>query len=92
MDRSLNEAVTDKIRKYPTDYNNNTRRLSPLYLMYLVRLGGYIVNLFAFYFYRIIGKLTAFLQFQEFSFRKQIVKCSTTTARLSLHSSKAKLT
>ena len=23
MDRSLNEAVTDKIRKYHTDYNNN---------------------------------------------------------------------
>ena len=71
MDRSLNEAVTDKIRKYPTDYNNNTRRLSPLYLMYLVRLGGYIVNLFAFYFYRLIGKLTAFLQLQEFSPRNQ---------------------
>ena len=24
MDRSLNESVTDKIRKYRTDYNNNT--------------------------------------------------------------------
>jgi hypothetical protein len=82
MDRSLNEDVTNKIRKYPTDYNNNTRRLSPLYLMYLVRLGGYIVNLFAFYFYRIIGKLTDFLQFQEFSFQNRTVTLS------SIHKSK----
>jgi hypothetical protein len=31
-----------------------------LYLLQLVRLGGYIVNLSDFYSYRIIGKLTAF--------------------------------
>jgi hypothetical protein len=35
------------------------------YLLLLVRLGGYIANLYAFYSYRIIGKLTAFLQLQE---------------------------
>ncbi len=33
-----------------------------------VRVGGYIVNLSDFYSYRLIGKLTAFLQLQEFSF------------------------
>ncbi len=32
----------------------------PLGLILLVRVGGYIVNLFDFYSYRIIGKLTAF--------------------------------
>jgi hypothetical protein len=55
-----------------------------LCLLFLVRLGGYIVNLSDFYFYRLIGKLTAFLQVQEFSLRKQIVESSTTSARLFL--------
>jgi len=34
--------------------------LSPYYLLVLVRLGGYIVNLYVFYSYRLIGKLTVF--------------------------------
>ncbi len=42
-----------------------------LCLLLLVRVGGYIVNLLDFYSYRLIGKLTAFFQLQEFSFRKQ---------------------
>ena len=33
---------------------------SPLCLLYLVRLGGYTVNLCDFYFYKLIGKLTDF--------------------------------
>ncbi len=41
--------------------------LFPLCLLLLVRLGVYTVNLCSFYFYRLIGKLTAFLQLQEFS-------------------------
>jgi hypothetical protein len=45
--------------------------LSPLCLLLLVRLGGCIVNLFAFYFYKLIGKLNAFLQLQEVSLRNQ---------------------
>jgi hypothetical protein len=44
-----------------------------LCLLLLVRLGGYIVNLSDFYSYRIIGKLTVFLQVQEVIFRKQTV-------------------
>jgi hypothetical protein len=59
--------------------------------VFLVRLGVYIANLSDFYSYRLIGKLTAFLQLQEFSLRKHNVSCSTTAARLSLSSSKAKL-
>jgi hypothetical protein len=51
-----------------------------------------MVNLSDFYSYRLIGKLTAFLQLQEFSLRKQTpVATSTSVARLSLPSSKAKL-
>jgi hypothetical protein len=34
--------------------------LSPLCLLLLLRLGGYIGNLFSFYSYSLIGKLTAF--------------------------------
>jgi hypothetical protein len=41
--------------------------LSPLCLVLLVRLVVYIVNLYSFYFYRLIGKLTFFLQLQVFS-------------------------
>ena len=41
--------------------------LSPLCQLSLVRLGVSTVNLCDFYFYRIIGKLTAFLELLEFS-------------------------
>ncbi len=58
--------------------------ISPWILILLVRLGGYIVNLCDFYFYKIIGKLTGFLQIQEFSLRNQTVDSSTTVARCSL--------
>ena len=43
----------------------------------LLRLGGYTVNLSDLYSYRLIGKLTAFFQIQEFSFRNLIVDSST---------------
>jgi hypothetical protein len=41
----------------------------------LVRLGGYIVNLWDFYSYRLIGKLTAFWQFQEFNLPFPLTLC-----------------
>ena len=44
-----------------------------------------------FYSYRLVGKLTAFLQLEEFSLRNVTVDSSTSAARLSLHSSKAGL-
>jgi hypothetical protein len=45
IDRSLNEAAADKIGKYRADYDNNPRALmiSPLFLLLLVRLGGYMM-------------------------------------------------
>ena len=58
-----------------------TLLLSPLWLLLLVRLGDYIVNLCSFYFYNLIGKLTTFFQLQEFSLRNTTVASSTTTAR-----------
>jgi hypothetical protein len=62
-----------------------------LCLLLLVRQTGYIVNLSDFYSYRFIGKLTAFLQPQEFSQRNLKVASSTSAARLSLNSSREKL-
>jgi hypothetical protein len=77
LDQSLNDAAADKIPKYRADYNN--RRPSAVSFMPAIARtsgsGGYIVNLSDFYSYRIIGKLTAFLQLQEFSFRKHNVVC-----------------
>jgi hypothetical protein len=64
--------------------------LSPLCLPLLVRLGVYIVNLCAFYSYRLVGKLTAFLQLQEFSLRNQTVVSSSTAVRRSPHPSNQK--
>jgi hypothetical protein len=62
-----------------------------LCLLLLVRLGGYIANLSDLISYSLIGKLTAFFHFQEFSLRNIIVASSTSAARLSLNSSKAGL-
>jgi hypothetical protein len=57
----------------------------------LVRVGGYIVNLLDFYSERLIGKLTAFLQLQEFSLRRHTqVASSPPAARLSSRSFRAK--
>jgi hypothetical protein len=66
-------------------------RLSHLCLLLQVRLGGYIVNSCDFYSYTFIGKLTVFLQVQEFRLFKPTVTSSTYDTRLSLHSSKTGL-
>jgi hypothetical protein len=49
-------------------------------LLFLVRQAGYIVNLSDFYSYRLIGKLTSFLQFQEFSLRRHAQVASSPSA------------
>jgi hypothetical protein len=59
--------------------------LSPLWLLLLVRQGVYIVNLCAFCFYKLIRKLTAFWQLQEFSLRNLPVDSSTSAVRRSPH-------
>ena len=61
-----------------------------LYLLLIVRQDGYIVTLSDFYSYRLIEKLTAFFQVQEFSQRKPTVTSSTSTVRRSHISSKGK--
>jgi hypothetical protein len=66
--------------------------LSPLYLILLVRLGGYTVNLCTFYFYKLIGKLTSSLQLQEFSLWNPTVTSSTTNSWCSPHSLNRKST
>ena len=60
----------------------NPLTISPVCLLFLVRLGGYIVNLCAIYSYRLIRKLTSFLQFQEFSLHNQTVDRVTFSSHL----------
>jgi hypothetical protein len=55
--------------------------LYPSFLLLLVRLGDYIVNLFDLYSYKLIGKLTGFLQLQEFTLRNLPVVSSTSSAQ-----------
>ncbi len=85
--RSLNEAATDKISKYSTDYNNNPPNATsfmPDIASTSGRLHSEFVRLL---FYKLIGKLTAFLQLQEFSLRNMTVVGSTTAVRRSPHTS-----
>jgi hypothetical protein len=61
MDRSLNEAVTDKIRKYHTDYNNNPPNATSFMSVVGSTSGRLHSEFVILLFYRIIGKLTVFL-------------------------------
>ena len=65
--------ITDSLHQYPS------------YRQLLLPLGGYIVNSSDYYSYRIIGKLTDFLQLQEFIFRNLTVECFTIGVWCSLH-------
>ena len=90
IDRSLNEAAADKIRKYRADYNNNPPNaisFMPAIASTSGRLHSEFVRLL---FYKLIGKLTAFLQPQEFSLRNITVASSTIAAQPSHHSSNRK--
>jgi hypothetical protein len=80
IDESLNQSANDKIRKYRADCNNNPPNVVAFMLVLLVRMVDCTVNLSGFYSYRLIGKLTAFLQFQEFSQRNQTWEDSSTFA------------
>ncbi len=82
IDRSLNETDDDNIRKYRTIITTH-RPLSLSCHLFLGRLGDYIVNLYSFYFDKLIGKLTTFLERQEFSLRKETVDYSTSATRCS---------
>jgi hypothetical protein len=95
IDRSLNETDTvTTLENIVLTIITIPLTLSPLCLLLLVRLRGCIVNLCTFYFYKLIGKLTAFLQLQEFSLRNPTVSSnssSTTAARRSPHNSNLRL-
>ena len=79
MEKSLNEPVPDKIRKYRADYNNNPPNAVSFIPAIVGTMDEYIVNLSDFYSYRLIGKLTVFLQLQEFSQRNQTWELRTST-------------
>jgi hypothetical protein len=93
LDQSLNDAAADKIRKYRADYNNrppSAVSFMPATAITSGRLHSEFVRLL-FLQARIIGKLTAFLQLQEFSQRNLPVTSSTSAARRSHSTSKGKL-
>ena len=72
IDRTLNEDTTDKTYNTVLITIIFPLTLFPLCLLLQVRLGVYTENLFAFYFYRLIGKLTAYFQIQKFSSANQL--------------------
>jgi hypothetical protein len=78
IDESLIETTDDKIRV----------SFMPVIASSSGRLHSEFVRIYS---YRIIGKLTAFLQLQEFSLRKPTVDYSTSVSWLSINSSKAGL-
>jgi hypothetical protein len=83
IDRSLNEAAADKIRKYRAEYNNNPPN-SIFFIPAIPSTSGRIHSDFV----RLLcssgfGRLTAFLQLQEFSLRNPPVVSSNTAARRS---------
>jgi hypothetical protein len=81
IDRSLNET-TDKIRKYRSDYNNNPPNVTS-FMSVIVSTSGRLHSEFVrLLFLRPIGKLTTFLQLQEFILRILPVDSSTSTVRL----------
>jgi hypothetical protein len=91
LDRPLNEAAQRLLTKLSDTVPTIIivpLMLFPLCLLLLVRLDASTVSLCSFYFCRLIGKLTAFLQLQEFSLRNPPF---TTVARGSPRSSSLKL-
>ncbi len=91
LDQSLNDQLLRKYGNIVLTTTIGRRVWYHLCLLLRVRVGGSIVNLLDFYSYSLIGKLTAFLQLQEFSQRIQPVNSFTFAARLSFNSSKVKL-
>ena len=92
LDQSLNDAAPDKIRKYRADYNNrspNTVSFMPPIPSTSGRLHSEFVRLL---FLQSHWETDRFFASQEFSLRNLPVTTSTSAARLSLNSSKAKLT
>ena len=84
VNRSSDLGLNGHLR-YP---NDNDRSLNEAAAEKILKYrADYIVNSLDYYSYRIIGKLTAFLQIQEFSLRNPTVEeSSPTSARPSYHS------
>jgi hypothetical protein len=92
IDRSLNEAATDKIRKYRADYNNNPPKVIsfiPVIVSTSGRLHSEFVRLLFLQAHRETERF--FLQLQEFSLRNITVHSSTSNAWRSPENSNPKL-
>jgi hypothetical protein len=91
LDQSLNDVAADKTRKYRVDYINrppSAVSFMPAIVSTSGRLHSEFVRLL---FLQVHRETDRFLQLQEFSFRKHTqVTSSTSVARLSSHSFRAK--
>jgi hypothetical protein len=76
IERSLNEAATDKIRKHRSDYNKNLPNAISFMTVIASTSGRLRSEFVRLYSYSLIGKLTAFLQIQKFSLRNMPVDFS----------------
>jgi hypothetical protein len=66
-----------KLENIPLTITTNLQMSSPLCLLLPVRPVGSVVNLYTFYFNKIIGKLTTFLQLQEFKGNTTVTSSNT---------------
>ncbi len=83
IDRSLNEPVTDKIRKYRSDYNNNPPNTIS-FIPAIVSTSGRLHSDFVFLvFLQAHRKLTSFFELQEFNLQNPTVASSNTTVQCS---------
>jgi len=82
IDKSLNETVTDKIRKYRADYNNNPPNVisfMPAIAGTSDRLHSKFIRLLFLQTHRETDQVQEFLQLQEFTLRRPTVDSSTTS-------------
>ena len=84
IDKSLNETVTDKIRKYHADYNNNPP-ITVSFMSPIASTSGRLHSEFVrLLFLQVHRETDAFLQLQDFRQHNPTVASSTSAARLSL--------
>jgi hypothetical protein len=89
LDQRYPTLITHERWGSTSDPSLNGPTISPLCLQWLVRLDSYTVNLSFFNFCRLIGKLTAFWQLQEFISHNP-TPCTITVTRRSPHISSRK--
>jgi hypothetical protein len=90
IDRSLNEAATDKMWKYRDDYNNNPSTAVSFMTAIASTSGRLHSEFIRLLFLQTHRETDRFLQLQEFSLNNRTVDSSTSVTQLYLHNFKQK--